>query len=65
LPAHRAAALGAYLQGAAADRLSARRGDTGLLASEVLPALPLTIAALRNTPSDDIERDLAPAFPDA
>jgi NAD(P)H-hydrate repair Nnr-like enzyme with NAD(P)H-hydrate dehydratase domain len=65
LPAHRAAALGAYLHGAAADRLSARRGDTGLLASELLPALPLAIAALRNTPLDDLERDLAAAFPDA
>jgi NAD(P)H-hydrate epimerase len=60
-----AAALGAYLHGAAADRLTARRGDTGLLASELLPALPPTIAALRNLLTDDFERELAPAFPDA
>ncbi len=65
VPAHRAAALGAYLHGAAADRIAARRGDSGLLASELLPALPQTIAALRRTTSDDLERDLAPPFPDA
>jgi hypothetical protein len=60
-----AAALAAYLHGAAADRIAARRGDTGLLAGELLPALPVAIAALRDTPpAPPFEREIAPAFPE-
>jgi hypothetical protein len=37
-----------------------------MLASELLPALPPTIAALRAfAGGDGLERELAPAFPDA
>jgi NAD(P)H-hydrate epimerase len=61
----RAAALAAYLHGAAADRIAARRGATGLLASELLPALPAAIAALRDAPpGPPFERELAAAFPE-
>jgi NAD(P)H-hydrate epimerase len=61
----RAAALAAYLPGAAADRIAARRGATGLLASELLPALPAAIAALRDAPpGPPFERELAAAFPE-
>jgi NAD(P)H-hydrate epimerase len=61
-----AEALAAWLHGAAGDRVAARRGDAGMLASELLPALPPTIAALRAfAGGDGLERELAPAFPDA
>lgn len=40
LPALAAAALGACLHGAAADAVAARRGERGLLASDLLDALP-------------------------
>ena len=40
LPAPAAAALGACLHGAAADGIAARRGERGLLAGDLLPALP-------------------------
>jgi len=59
-----AAALAAFLHGAAADRIAARRGDTGMLASELLPALPKAIAALRDTPpAPPFECALAAPFP--
>jgi hydroxyethylthiazole kinase-like uncharacterized protein yjeF len=65
VPALRAAALAAYLHGAAADRIAARRGETGLLASELLRALPAVIAALRDAHAPaPFERDLAAAFPE-
>jgi NAD(P)H-hydrate epimerase len=41
-----AAVLGAWLHGAAADRLAALRGEAGLLASEVAYALPDALRAL-------------------
>lgn len=40
LPAHAAAALGACLHGAAGDAVAARRGERGLLAGDLLDALP-------------------------
>ena len=40
LPALAAAALGACVHGAAADAVAARRGERGLLASDLLDALP-------------------------
>ena len=65
LPALRAAALAAYLHGAAGDRIAARRGDTGLLAHELLLALPAVIGALREGPAPAaFERELAAAFPE-
>lgn len=42
-----AAALGVYLHGAAGERVRDRLGDTGMLASDLLPELPLAIRALK------------------
>jgi NAD(P)H-hydrate epimerase len=46
LAARDAAALGAFLHGAAADDLAARRGPAGVLASEVAGALPDALRTL-------------------
>jgi len=46
LGALEAAALAAYVHGAAADRLAARRGSAGTLAGELAAALPETVHAL-------------------
>jgi len=46
LGALEAAALAAYVHGAAADRLAARRGSAGTLAGELAAALPETLHAL-------------------
>lgn len=43
-----AAALGVYLHGLAGERVRARLGDAGMLASDLLPELPLSIRALRD-----------------
>ena len=43
-----AAALGVYLHGLAGERVRARLGDTGMIASDLLPELPLAIKALRS-----------------
>jgi NAD(P)H-hydrate epimerase len=42
-----AAALAAFVQGAAGDRLAARRGEAGALAGEVAAEIPATLEALR------------------
>ena len=42
-----AAALGVYLHGMAGERVRDRLGDTGMVASDLLPMLPLEIRALR------------------
>jgi NAD(P)H-hydrate epimerase len=43
-----AAALGVYLHGAAGEKVKAELGDTGTLASDLLPALPLIIKQLKS-----------------
>jgi hydroxyethylthiazole kinase-like uncharacterized protein yjeF len=43
-----AAALGVYLHGAAGDRIKRDIGDTGMIASDLLPALPLVIKQLKH-----------------
>jgi hydroxyethylthiazole kinase-like uncharacterized protein yjeF len=43
-----AAALGVYLHGAAGDKIRDEIGDTGMIASDLLPALPLVIKQLKN-----------------
>ena len=43
-----AAALGVYLHGAAGDKIRDEMGDSGMIASDLLPALPLTIKQLKN-----------------
>jgi hydroxyethylthiazole kinase-like uncharacterized protein yjeF len=47
LPAFEAACLGVYLHGATAARLASVSGDTGMLASDLLPELPITINDLK------------------
>jgi NAD(P)H-hydrate epimerase len=47
LDAFEATALAVFLHGAAADRISARSGSSGLLASELAAELPATTDALR------------------
>jgi len=42
-----AAALGVYIHGAAGERVREELGDTGMIASDLLPALPLAIKHLR------------------
>ena len=43
-----AASLGVYLHGAAGERVRAGIGDTGMIASDLLPALPQSIRELRD-----------------
>jgi hydroxyethylthiazole kinase-like uncharacterized protein yjeF len=43
-----AAACGAYLHSAAADRVRDEMGDTGMIASDLLPVLPKVIKNIRN-----------------
>jgi len=48
LKSYDAAALGVYLHGAAGDKIKDEVGDTGMIASDLLPALPLIIKQLKN-----------------
>jgi hydroxyethylthiazole kinase-like uncharacterized protein yjeF len=43
-----AASLGVFLHGAAGDKVRNEMGDAGMIASDLLPALPLTIKQLKN-----------------
>jgi ADP-dependent NAD(P)H-hydrate dehydratase / NAD(P)H-hydrate epimerase len=47
MPLFEAAALGVYLHGAAAEILKDKLGDTGMLASDLLPVLPVTIKKIK------------------
>ena len=63
-----AAALAAFVHGAAADRIAAREGDSGLLAEDLARELPSTSEALRaaarDAPAPADER-LVVGFPEA
>jgi NAD(P)H-hydrate repair Nnr-like enzyme with NAD(P)H-hydrate dehydratase domain len=65
VPAFEAAALAAYVHGAAADAWSARAGDAGMLAGELAAAVPRTLAQLRaESPPDPAgETTLLAEFP--
>jgi NAD(P)H-hydrate epimerase len=68
LGAFEAAALAAFIHGAAADRISARVGSSGVLASDLASELPATVAALREgsragSPGGKPDR-LAVSFPE-
>ena len=54
LPPDQAAALGVYLHGAAGDVVRAALGDTGMIASDLLPVIPRVIAGLRNASRQDL-----------
>jgi NAD(P)H-hydrate epimerase len=43
-----AAACGVYLHGQAGETVKEKIGDTGMLASDLLPALPRTVMKLRS-----------------
>jgi len=47
LPLFEAAALGVYLHGEAGEKVKARLGDTGMVATDLLPELPLVIKQLK------------------
>jgi hydroxyethylthiazole kinase-like uncharacterized protein yjeF len=69
LPAFEAAALAAFVHGAAADRIAAASGSSGLLAGELARALPAEFAALRaesRAPTEDARPgvSLAASFPE-
>jgi NAD(P)H-hydrate epimerase len=51
-PAAEAARLGVFLHGAAADAVARDRGSIGMLASDVIEALPATTAALMRAAED-------------
>ena len=61
--AFEAAALGAWLHGFAGDRVSARRGRSGILASDVAADLPEACEALRVAPGSAERSALALPFP--
>jgi NAD(P)H-hydrate epimerase len=63
LDASAAAALAAFVHGAAGDALSARMGSAGLLAGELAAAVPATVAALAQARSDR-KAGLVAAFPE-
>jgi NAD(P)H-hydrate epimerase len=48
-----AAALGAFLHGASADRLAAKKGTSGLLATEIAAELPECMQHLREQRGQD------------
>ena len=65
LSADMAAPLAVFLHGAAADRLTAVRGDTGVLASELADSLPETLTSLRTAlPPDASDPRLVVSFPE-
>ena len=64
LAARDAAALGAFLHGAAADGLAAARGPAGLLAGEVAGALPDALRMLAAAQGHDIGAGDRLAFPE-
>jgi hydroxyethylthiazole kinase-like uncharacterized protein yjeF len=48
LTSYDAAALGVYLHGSAGDKIKDEVGDTGMIASDLLPALPMVIKRLKH-----------------
>ena len=65
VPAADAAALAAWIHGAAADAWTRRAGTAGLLAGDLAAGLPEVLAQLRATPAAHGESSLAAAFPES
>ena len=63
MAAFEAAALGVWLHGFAGDRVSARRGRSGVLAGDVAAALPEACETLRASTSGAERSALALPFP--
>lgn len=51
VPLDDAAAIGVYLHGMAGERVRGKLGDTGMVASDLLPELPIAVRALREEDS--------------
>jgi NAD(P)H-hydrate epimerase len=49
LPLFDAAALGVYLHGEAGDTVKDKLGDTGMIATDLLPVLPWVIKQLKES----------------
>jgi NAD(P)H-hydrate repair Nnr-like enzyme with NAD(P)H-hydrate dehydratase domain len=49
LPLFEAACLGVYLHGEAGEMIKNMLGDTGMIASDLLAALPVVIKEIKNT----------------
>jgi NAD(P)H-hydrate epimerase len=68
LDAYETTVLSVFVHGAAGDRISARTGTSGLLASELAAEVPATIAALRaeaaSRACEGIPNPLAVSFPE-
>jgi len=47
-----AASFGVYLHGEAGEIVKTKLGDAGMIASDLLPVLPLVIKQLKEKPSD-------------
>lgn len=61
LPALEAAALGAWVHGAAADRLGREAGAAGVMATDVADRVPAVVAALRENLDSAVESSIAEA----
>jgi NAD(P)H-hydrate epimerase len=48
LPPLYASCLGVYVHGEASEKVREREGNTGMIASDLLPCLPLVLEELRN-----------------
>ncbi len=56
-----AAILGVYIHGRAGDLLSEQLGDAGLLASDILQAIPIAVTSIKNADRSRLEDDILDA----
>lgn len=56
-----AAILGVYIHGRAGDLLSEQLGDAGLLASDILQAIPIAVTSIKNANRSRLEEDILDA----
>lgn len=56
-----AAILGVYLHGRAGDLLSEQLGDAGLLASDILQAIPIAVTSIKSAERSRLEADIMDA----
>ena len=56
-----AAILGVYIHGVAGDLLSEQLGDAGLLASDILQAIPIAVTSIKNANRSRLEEDILDA----
>ena len=56
-----AAILGVYIHGRAGDLLSEQLGDAGLLASDILQAIPIAVTSIKSAERSRLEADILDA----